>query len=141
MPRQLLTTLVLSSALYALPAAAQTLPPQPSSTAADAGSAFAQAQADWLTECTWNQSRGQHSRGEARAYCEAYLANRMPPLAAYQPDMVYVPMAAPASAIVMSGGESSYSAPVTAAKRMYRRSGKGPAWSAWWDRCSTMPRF
>lgn len=139
MARRLTIMFALTGALFALPAAAQDLPPQPPSGAADPQSAFVQAQADWLTECTWNQSHGRHSPAEARAYCEAYLANRLPPPAAYQPGMVYVPMAAPQQEVVMGGGSAS--APVRTAKRTYRSSGKSRAWSAWWDRCSTVPRF
>ena len=131
--------LLLSAALLgAAPLAAQTLPPQPPEETGQM-SAFDQARANWLTECTWNQSSGRRSRAEAREYCEAYLANRT----GYSAPRPQVEMTDP---VVEGGGGSVYSAPSgprpaykTRARRL-SSPGQERQEAAWRARCEAMLR-
>lgn len=92
-----INSLVLSGALFAVtpPALAQQLPPQPPAFGPEQA-AWARAQENWLTECTWNQSRGNRDRADAREFCEAYLANHLGPGSPYLAPMMFVPMPATA---------------------------------------------
>lgn len=103
-------SLALSGALFssATPAFAQQLPPQPPAFGTEQA-AWARAQENWLTECTWNQSRGNRDRAEAREFCEAYLANHSGPGIPYMGSMIGAPMAATAQSgyqLPQSGGGS-----------------------------------
>lgn len=85
--------LILVGASFALstPALAQQLPPLPPQFDA-AQAAWAQARENWLVECTWNQSRGNRDRADAREFCEAYLANHSGYGRPYQGPMIAAPM-------------------------------------------------
>lgn len=136
--RDFLPLALLGAALtIAAPAAAQSLPPQPPEGYEQVSPEWDQARANWVTECTWNQARGNRSRAEAREYCEAYLANRTRYAAGYQP----VAMAGPA---IIDGGGSSYAEPngevrrPVAAKRRAVRPGQERMQIVWRKRCEAM---
>ena len=124
--------------LGAAPLAAQTLPPQPPEETGQM-SAFDQARANWLTECTWNQSSGRRSRAEARDYCEAYLANRT----GYSAPR---PQAGLVSTDDADDGSSVYSAPSGSRPAYKRRArqlsspGQERQEAAWRARCEAMLR-
>ena len=134
--RDLLPMALLGAALtVAAPAAAQSWPAQPPDDTEQASAEWDQARANWLTECTWNQSRGNRSRSEAREYCAAYLANHTSYPARYQPVAVLDPD--------ISGGGESYAEPSggrrpVQAKRRAIRPGQDRMELAWRKRCEAM---
>ena len=136
--RDLLPMALLGAALtIAAPASAQSWPAQPPEDAEQASAEWDQARANWLTECTWNQSRGNRSRSEAREYCEAYLANHTSYPARYQPVVGDVPATS-------EDDGSSYTAPAggnprpVAAKRRVVRPGQDRMELVWRKRCEAM---
>ncbi len=136
--RDLLPLALLGAAMSAAaPATAQILPAQPPEGSEQFAPEWDQARANWLTECTWNQSRGNRSRSEAREYCEAYLANR----SGYAPSYQLVANFDPA---VSGGGGSSYAAPSgdnrrpVAAKRRVVSPGQQRMELAWRKRCEAI---
>ena len=137
--RNYLPMALLGAALTAAaPAAAQSLPPQPPEGAEQVLADWDQARANWLTECTWNQSRGNRSRSEAREYCEAYLANRSGYAGGYQQGAEFE------SVLSGGGGGSSYSAPSgdnrrpVAAKRRVVSPGQERMELVWRKRCEAI---
>ena len=134
--RDLLPMALLGAALtFAAPASAQSWPAQPPEDTEQASAEWDQARANWLTECTWNQSRGNRSRSEAREYCEAYLPNHTSYPAGYQPVAVLDPD--------ISGGGESYAEPSggrrpVQAKRRAIRPGQDRMELAWRKRCEAM---
>ena len=134
--RDLLSMALLGAALtVAAPASAQSWPAQPPEDTEQASAEWEQARANWLTECTWNQSRGNRSRSEAREYCEAYLANHTSYAARYQPVAVLDPN--------ISGGGESYAEPSGSrrpvqAKRRAVRPGQDRMEMVWRKRCEAM---
>ena len=136
--RNLLSLALFGAALTAAaPALAQSWPPQPPESAEQVSAEWDQARANWLTECTWNQSRGNRSRSEAREYCEAYFANH----ASYPPGYQQVAGDAPAaydddgsSYVQPSGGRR----PVQAKRRIVRRPGQDRMEMVWRSRCEAM---
>ena len=139
MPARNFLPLVLFGAALtvAAPAAAQILPAQPPESAEQVSAEWDQDRANWLTECTWNQSRGNRSRSEAREYCEAYIANHASYPAGYQ----QVVSAAPA---VSDEDGSSYAQPADGARRPVQarrrvfRPGQERMELVWRKRCEAM---
>lgn len=136
--RVFLPVALLGAALIvAAPADAQSLPPQPPENAERVSLEWDQVRANWLTECTWNQSRGNRSRSEAREYCEAYLANRSSYAPSYQQPSEVVP-------VISESDDSSYAEPSggnrrpVAAKRSVARPGQDRMEMAWRKRCASI---
>ncbi len=139
--RRLSPLVLLGAALLgAAPLAAQSLPPQPPEETEQV-SAFDQARANWLTECTWNQSSGRRSRAEAREYCEAYLANRTGYSAPFSQD------AGPDRSDVQAGGGGTYYSPSAPPHQVHRTRarrlsspGLERQQAAWRERCEAILR-
>ena len=136
--RKLLPLALLGAALtVAAPASAQSWPAQPPEDTEQASAEWEQARANWLTECTWNQSRGNRSRSEAREYCEAYFANH----ASYPASYLQVVSDAPA---VSDEDGSSYAQPADGtrrpvqARRRVVRPGQERMELVWRKRCEAM---
>ena len=136
--RDLLPMALLGAALtIAAPASAQSWPAQPPEDTEQASAEWDQARANWLTECTWNQSRGNRSRSEAREYCEAYFANH----ASYPAGYLQVVSDAPA---VSDEDGSSYAQPADGtrrpvqARRRVVRPGQDRMELVWRKRCEAM---
>ena len=136
--RDHLSMALLGAALtVAAPASAQSWPAQPPEDTEQASAEWEQARANWLTDCTWNQSRGNRSRSEAREYCEAYFANH----ASYPTGYLQVVSDAPA---VSDEDGSSYAQPADGTRRPVQarrravRPGRERMELVWRKRCEAM---
>ena len=136
--RNLLPLALFGAALtIAAPASAQSWPAQPPEIAEQIAADWDQARANWLTECTWNQSRGNRSRSEAREYCEAYFANHASYPAGYQQAISDVPAVSDEDGSSYAQPADGARRPVQARRRVFRP-GQERMELVWRKRCEAM---